>query len=96
MQGQQPVSPFTTHAESLLPATPPRSQFTWYIENPLLMHAPNEEQRHLQRRLSMLSALQAETVKLERNQRNLAKGNLFFKLSEPKPNPPAQHPQEWR
>ena len=43
----------------------------------------------------MLSALQAETVKMERNQRTLGKANsIFGKLSEPKPV--IQHQHEWR
>ena len=98
VQGQPTALPFATHAESLLPSTPPpgvRSQFNFYVENPLLMHAHHEDQRLIQRRLSMLAALQAETVKMERNQRNLAKANsIFGKLSEPKPV--VQHQHEWR
>ena len=39
------------------------------VENPLLMHCPHDDQRQLQRRLSMLSVLQQETIKLERRQR---------------------------
>ena len=35
-----------------------------------MMHAPNDEHRQLQRRLSVLSALQQETIKLERKQRD--------------------------
>lgn len=65
IQGAMPSS-FASHAESLLPQTPPRSQFTFELENPLQMHATLEESRTLQRRLAMLSALQQETVKLEK------------------------------
>ena len=69
-----PVAPcgsgFASCAESLLPATPPRSQFVFEVENPLAMHSPIDEQRQLQRRLSTLSALQQETIKLERKQRS--------------------------
>jgi hypothetical protein len=48
-----------------------------------MMHAPNHEQRQLQRRLSMLCALQQETIKLERKQRQESRNpNLFFRLTD--------------
>ena len=62
----QSVSPFTSHAESLLPATPPRSQFVFEVEKPLMIHAAVDEHRQLQRRLSMMGALEQETIKLEK------------------------------
>ena len=44
-----------------------------------MMHAPLDEHRQLQRRLSMLSALQQETIRLEKRQRLEARGpNLLF------------------
>ena len=62
----QSVSPFASHAESLLPATPPRSQFVFEVEKPLMIHAAVDEHRQLQRRLSMMGALEQETIKLEK------------------------------
>ena len=76
-------SGFATCAESLLPATPGRSQFLFELPNPLMMHSKHEENKHLQRRLSMLGALQAETVKLEKKQRMDGRAaNMFYKLSD--------------
>lgn len=63
------ASGFASCAESLLPASPNRSQFAFEVENVLLMHAASDEDRQIQRRLSMLSALQQETIKLERRMR---------------------------
>ena len=61
---------FASYAESLLPATPPRSQFVFEVEKPINVHAPVDKQKQsIQRRLSMLNALQQETVKLERKAR---------------------------
>ena len=66
-----PELSFATYAESLLPASPPhRSQFTFEVEKSLNMHANTPaDVRQLQRRLSMLSSLQQETVKLEKQAR---------------------------
>lgn len=76
-------SGFATCAESLLPATPGRSQFLFELPNPLMMHSKHEENKHLQRRLSMLGALQAETVKLEKKQRMDGRAaNMFYKLCD--------------
>ena len=80
-------SPFGSYAESLLPAAPAvRSQFVFEVEKAVNMHAPHDEQRQLQRRLSMLSTLQQETIKAERKARldkAAANGtpNLFFKAN---------------
>ena len=63
------ASGFASYAESLLPAAPPRSQFEWVVENPLMMHRASDEDRQLQRRLSMLNSLQQETIKLEKKMR---------------------------
>jgi len=80
-----PVAPcgsgFASCAESLLPTTPARSQFSFELPNPLNMHSRTEEDRHLQRRLSVLAATQAETIKLERKQRADGRAaNMFYKL----------------
>ena len=61
---------FASHAEALLPSTPPRSQFVFEVEKPINVYAPVDKQKQgIQRRLSMLNALQQETVKLERKAR---------------------------
>ena len=88
-------SPFGSYAESLLPASPPvRSQFVFEVEKPIMMHAPLDEHRQIQRRLSMLSSLQQETNKAERKARTeaaqaraavAAGGNAFFKLGGERP-----------
>eukprot|EP00966_Prymnesium_polylepis_P086212 1995681-Prymnesium_polylepis.1 len=52
---------FASYADMLLPMCPPKSQFTFELENPLHMHSPHEYDRRLQRRLAMIAQLQAET-----------------------------------
>ena len=59
-------------------------RFVFEVERPINIHAPLDEHRQLQRRLSMLSALQQETIKLERKQRQDGRGaQLFYKLASP-------------
>ncbi|KAL3928587.1 MAG: hypothetical protein SGPRY_002323 [Prymnesium sp.] len=57
---------FESHADSLLPMSPAKSQFAFEFENPLQMHSQSEVDRRLQRRLAMISQLQGETIKLEK------------------------------
>lgn len=70
-------------ADSQLASSPPRSQFAFDIENRMHIHSSLEADRQLQRRLSSLNALQLETAKLERKQRqDISRcGALFFKLT---------------
>ena len=67
--------------EALLPTTPARSQFNFESEDPLKMHSAVKEVQQLQRRLNMLSSLQQETVRLEKQQRaeaSVAVANRFY------------------
>ena len=88
-------SAFASCAEALLPAAPSRSQFVFETPNPLMMHSASEEQRHLQRRLSMLGAMQAETIKLERKQRadGRSMSSMFYKLGASNGTTAASAPQ---
>lgn len=87
VQGGQPGPAWSSHADSLLPSTPARSQFVFEVEKPLNLHAPMDEARMLQRRLSMLSALQAETVKQERKARLDARAGSSLPSCALKPPP---------
>ncbi|KAL1504211.1 hypothetical protein AB1Y20_010620 [Prymnesium parvum] len=60
---------FASYADSLLPMSPAKSQFVFELENPLQLHAQNDADRRLQRRLTAIAQLQAETLKLERSAR---------------------------
>lgn len=91
---------FASHAESLLPASPPvRSQFVFEVEKPLNLHAPTpDDVKQFQRRLSMLNSLQQETIKLEKKAKLDARGlgaPTCFYAGTPShwgaPSPPPQH-----
>lgn len=61
-----------SYAETLLPSAPARSQFVFETEGSLHTQPHTAErgnERGLQRKLTLLSGLQAETVRLERKQR---------------------------
>ena len=45
------------------------SQFVFELENVAQMHSNSEIDRKMQRRLAMISGLQAETIKLEKSAR---------------------------
>uniref|UniRef100_A0A7S3AVE9 Uncharacterized protein n=1 Tax=Haptolina ericina TaxID=156174 RepID=A0A7S3AVE9_9EUKA len=61
--------PHASYADSLLPCAPARSQFVFELENLAQMHSNSEIDRKMQRRLAMISGLQAETIKLEKSAR---------------------------
>ena len=56
----------SSYVETLLPVSPPTSQFASEFDNPLLTHPENLSDRLLQRRLSSIGGAQAETSRLDR------------------------------